>query len=63
MREPDLDAVNRALSVTVQKQADELKQADRRVTTLRLVILELAELLDRAGYRSTAEQARDAAHV
>ncbi len=61
MREPGLEAVNRALSVTVQKQAAELKQADRRIATLCLLIREIADILDRAGYRQTAEQAREAA--
>jgi hypothetical protein len=61
MPDPNLEAVNHALSVTVQKQEADLKQADRRIATLRLLIRDLAELLDRAGYRQTAEQAREAA--
>lgn len=61
MREPDIDAVNRTLSVVVQKQSDELKQAYRRNITLCKLIVELAEILDRAGYPVTAQQARDAA--
>lgn len=61
MREPSLEAVNRALSITVQKQADDLKQADRRIATLRLLIRDLAEILERAGYPQTADNARDAA--
>lgn len=63
MREPDLNAVNRTLSVTVQKQADELKAADKRVAILRKTLLEAAEILERAGYRTTAELARDVADV
>jgi hypothetical protein len=61
MPDPNLEAVNYALSVTVLKQEADLKQADRRIATLRLLIRDLAELLDRAGYRQTAEQAREAA--
>jgi hypothetical protein len=61
MPDPSLEAVNHALSATVQKQEADLKQADRRIATLRLLIRDLAELLDRAGYRQTAEQAREAA--
>lgn len=53
-RDPDLAAVNRTLSVTVQKQERELK-------TLRHALLAAADLLDRAGYRQSAETARDAA--
>lgn len=53
-REPDLDVVNRALSVTVQKQ-------ERDLARLRRALLTAAELLDRAGYRQSADMARDAA--
>lgn len=53
-REPDLEAVNRALSVTVQKQQKE-------IATLRRALLTAAEQLDRAGWRQSADLARDAA--
>jgi hypothetical protein len=60
MPDPSLEAVNHALSATVRKQEEDLKQADRRIATLRLLIRDLAEILDRAGYPQTAEQAREA---
>lgn len=56
-----LEAVNSALSATVQKQEADIKNADRRIATLCRLIREMAEVLDRAGYRQTAENARDAA--
>ena len=55
MREPpDLEIVNRTLSVLVQKQERELR-------TLRLALLNAADLLDLAGYRQSAAETRDAA--
>ena len=54
MREPNIDSVNRALSVTVQKQ-------QRDIATLRRALLTAAEKLDLAGWRQSAEEARDAA--
>ncbi len=51
---PDLEIVNRTLSVTVQKQ-------QREIATLRSALLNAAEILDRAGYHQTAALARDAA--
>lgn len=53
-REPDLGAVNRALSVTVQKQQKE-------IAMLRRALLEAADKLERAGWLQSAELARDAA--
>lgn len=61
MREPDLEVVNRTLSVMVQKQADELKQAEKLVAMLRRSLLTAADQLERAGWRQSAEIARDAA--
>ncbi len=54
MREPDIESVNRALSVTVQKQ-------EREITTLRRALLEAARRLELAGWRQSADIARDAA--
>ena len=54
MREPDIEAVNRALSVTVQKQ-------EREIATLRRALLEAARKLELAGWRQSADIARDAA--
>jgi len=54
MREPDIEAVNRALSVTVQKQ-------EREIATLRRALREAADKLERAGWRQSADLARDAA--
>ena len=53
-REPDLGAVNRALSVTVQKQ-------QREIAMLRRALLEAADKLEGAGGRQSGEMARDAA--
>lgn len=53
-REPDLDTVNHALSVTVQKQ-------QREITDLRRALLAAAEQLERAGWHQSAEQAREVA--
>ena len=53
-REPDVDAVNRTLSVTVQKQ-------EREIAVLRRALLDAADKLERAGWRQSAELARDAA--
>jgi hypothetical protein len=54
MREPDLESVNRALSVTVQKQ-------ERELAMLRRALREAADKLERAGWRQSADLARDAA--
>lgn len=54
MREPDLETVNRTLAVTVQKQEKELAM-------LRRALLDAADKLDRAGWRQSADLARDAA--
>lgn len=51
---PDLEAVNRALSVTVQKQ-------EREIALLRKALLEAARKLELAGWRQSADMARDAA--
>lgn len=53
-RDPDLGAVNRALSVTVQKQEKELAM-------LRRALLEAADKLELAGWHQSAGLARDAA--
>lgn len=53
-REPDLGAVNRTLSVTVQKQ-------EREIAMLRRALLEAAEKLELAGWRQSADLAREAA--
>ena len=53
-REPDLDTVNRALGVTVQKQ-------EKEIAMLRRALLTAAEQLERAGWRQSADLARDAA--
>lgn len=50
----DLEAVNRALSVTVQKQESE-------IALLRRALLEAARKLELAGWRQSADIARDAA--
>ena len=63
MREPNLDAVNRTLSITIQKQAADLKAADRTIRTLQAALLTAADQLERAGWRQSAELARDAANV
>lgn len=54
MREPDLEAVNRALGVTVRKQEKELAM-------LRKALMEAADKLERAGWIVSANVARDAA--
>lgn len=54
MREPDLEVVNRSLSVTVQKV-----QAEN--SSLRKALYEAAAQLERAGWYSSAEKAREAA--
>lgn len=54
MREPDLEAVNRALSVTLQKQEQELAR-------LRKALLSAADNLNTAGWHRAADLARDAA--
>lgn len=51
---PDLEAVNRALSVTVQKQQTE-------ITLLRKALLEAAQHLRLAGWHGASEKAKDAA--
>jgi hypothetical protein len=43
MREPDLDTVNRTLSVTVQKLQADLAAADRLNRELRALVLALLE--------------------
>lgn len=50
----DLTVVNRALAATIQKQAREMK-------TLRKALLEAADKLEKAGWRQSADLARDAA--
>ena len=54
MREPDLEVVNRTLSVTVQKQELELRR-------LRDALLDAARSLDLARWYSAADRAREAA--
>lgn len=54
MREPDLETVNRTLSVTLQKQ-------ERELAMLRRALREAADKLERAGWRQSADLARDAA--
>ncbi len=54
MNDSVLETVNRTLSVTVQKQ-------EKDIARLRRALLDAAELLDRAGYRQSADMARDAA--
>lgn len=51
---PDLNTVNRTLSVTVQKQ-------EKEIAMLRRALLDAADKLDRAGWRQSADLARDAA--
>lgn len=53
-RDPDLETVNRTLAVTVQKQEKELAM-------LRRALLDAADKLERAGWRQSADLARDAA--
>lgn len=53
-KDPDLEVVTRALSVTVQKQEKELAM-------LRRALLEAADKLEKAGWRQSADLARDAA--
>lgn len=53
-RDPTPDAVNRTLGVTIQKQ-------EKEIAMLRRALLEAAEKLDRAGWRQSADLARDAA--
>ena len=53
-RDPDLETVHRTLAVTVQKQEKELAM-------LRRALLDAADKLDRAGWRQSADLARDAA--
>jgi len=50
----DLEAVNRALGVTVRKQ-------EKEIAALRRALLDAADKLERAGWRQAAELARDAA--
>ena len=54
MREPDLETVNRTLSVTLQKQ-------ERELAMLRRALREAADKLERAGWCQSADLARDAA--
>jgi uncharacterized protein YllA (UPF0747 family) len=55
MREPpDLEIVNRTLSVTLQKSLQENAM-------LRRALLDAAEKLEKAGWRQSADLARDAA--
>ena len=54
MREPDVEVVNRTLSVTVQKQELELRR-------LRDALLDAARSLDLARWYSAADRAREAA--
>lgn len=53
-RDPTPDAVTRALGVTIQKQ-------EREIAMLRRALLTAAEQLERAGWRQSAELARDVA--
>lgn len=50
----NLEAVNRTLSATVQKQ-------EREIAVMRKALLEAAEKLERFGLRGAANAARDAA--
>ena len=63
MTNPDAitESVNRTLSATVQKQEAEIKAQARTIRTLRAALLIAADQLDRAGWRQSAELARDAA--
>lgn len=53
-RDPDPETVNRTLAVRVQKQ-------ERELAMLRRALLDAADKLDRAGWRQSADVARDAA--
>lgn len=53
-RDPTPDAVNRALGVTIQKQ-------EKEIAMLRRALLTAADHLERAGWRQSADLARDAA--
>lgn len=53
-RDPDLETVNRTLSVTVQRQ-------EREIKNLRRALLEAAQKLELAGWRQSADLAREAA--
>ena len=50
----NLETVNRALSVTVQKQ-------EREIAIMRRALLDAADKLDKLGMRGAANNARDAA--
>lgn len=54
MREPDLEIVNRTLSVTIQKQ-------EKEIARLRRELLTAADNLKIAGWHRASEMARDAA--
>jgi cell division protein FtsB len=57
MREPDLDAVNRALSVTVQKLTADLKKADADNTRLTARVKELEARMTRlASYEAFTQE-------
>lgn len=53
-RDPDLETVNRTLAVTVQK-------IEKENAMLRRALLDAADKLERAGWRQSADLARDAA--
>ena len=61
MREPSLEAVNRALSATIQKQELELKGQDATIRSLRRALLSAAEKLELANWHQSAAEAREAA--
>lgn len=45
-REPDLEVVNRALTVHVQKLTEELKEADREIRRLRAELADAHRVAD-----------------
>ena len=54
MSDACLSVVNRTLSATVQKQ-------EKEIAMLRRALMEAADKLERAGWRQSADLARDAA--
>lgn len=61
MPDPNLEAVNHALSATVQKQEVELKTQDATIRSLRRALLSAAEKLELANWHQSAAEAREAA--
>lgn len=67
MREPDLSAVNRTLSVVVQQQEKELARQGKKMVEiiaanagLRRALLTAADALEMAGLPESAAEAREA---